>query len=84
MKKLSFLIMKDKYPWLIQTGICQCGHSYEEHHLSVIMNEDTMREIAAINPEHPPYLPGECEHFGFNECGGRDRDGNEHCYQYKE
>ena len=31
---------------------------------------------------HPPYIPQECEYYGSNEMGGRDKDGNDHCHGY--
>ena len=57
-----------------RTGICVCGHSWEDHHLGVTMN-----------PDYPePYLPQECEFFGFNEGSGLDAAGKEHCWQYRD
>jgi hypothetical protein len=60
---------------IIYSGICLCGHSYEEHHLGVVANP----EAAAVIGD---YLPQECEFFGFNENGGLDENGNEHCRHY--
>lgn len=71
--------MKPKYRWQIVSGMCVCGHSYEDHHLGFIMNEDTLRDLPA---DHPLYLPQECEFFGCNEGGGLDEEGNDHCQQY--
>jgi hypothetical protein len=59
-------------------GICRCGHSWEDHHLGVVMN----REYGEATGE--AYVPQECEFFGFNETGGLDADGNNHCQQYKD
>ena len=28
------------------------------------------------------YIPQECEFYGFNEMGGLDAEGNEHCHKY--
>lgn len=59
-----------------RSGICACGHSWEDHHLGVVMNVDysvATREF---------YIPQECEYFGFNERGGLDADGQPHCDTY--
>lgn len=61
-----------------RTGVCRCGYSWEEHHLGVILNEDYRRDTGEA------YLPQECEAFGFNETGGLDADGNNHCHRYKD
>ena len=47
-----------------RSGICICGHKWIEHHLSVVTNVDYLEAT------HEAYLPQECEHYGFNECGG--------------
>ena len=69
--------MTQKHKWQIISGICKCGHSWEDHHLGVIMNRPT-----DLPEDHPPYLPQECEFFGFNEMGGLDAEGKPHCDQY--
>ena len=73
-----------KYSWTIITGICKCGHSWEDHHLGVIMNDAVWTELKKTNPEHPPYVPQECEYYGCNEDGGMDEEGNPHCGGYEE
>lgn len=70
-------------PYII-SGMCVCGHSWEEHHLGVIMNTEYMDYLDKNCPDHPCYLPGECEHFGSNESGGYDSEGEEHCHQYED
>lgn len=30
------------------------------------------------------YIPQECEEFGFNEGGGLDADGKDHCFGYRD
>jgi hypothetical protein len=30
------------------------------------------------------YVPEECEFFGFNETGGLDAEGNNHCQYYQD
>lgn len=73
----------DVKPQII-TGICKCGHSWEDHHLGMIMNKDYLDALHKIDPKHPPYIAEECEYYGFNECGGLDRNGNHHCHRYEE
>lgn len=70
-------------PYII-SGVCVCGHSYEDHHLGLIMNSEILAEIREQEPNHPPYLPQECEYFGCNETGGLDTDGNIHCDNYQD
>ncbi len=60
---------------LIYSGVCLCGHSYEEHHFSIVANSEASGTMG-------DYLPKECEFFGFDENGGLDEDGNEHCRHY--
>ncbi len=60
---------------IIYSGTCLCGHSYEDHHLGMVMNP----EAAAIVG---PHLPGECVFFGTNEDGGLDEHGEAHCERY--
>lgn len=71
-----------KWKWMIISGTCKCGHSWEDHHLGCIMNPRTLEELRKINPDHPPYLPQECEYYGCNEDGGLDSEGNKHCFGY--
>jgi hypothetical protein len=61
-----------------RSGICVCGHSWEVHHLGVIMNE------AYAKATLEAYLPEECEAHGFNESGGLGTDGLVHCMNYKD
>jgi hypothetical protein len=49
-----------------QKKVCHCGHSYEEHH-----NSGLVEGIAGV-----------CEFFGCNEEGGLDEIGNIHCLRY--
>ena len=70
-------------PYIV-SGMCVCGHSWEDHHLGVIMNEDYIDFLKKNFPDHPGYLPQECEYFGSNEQGGKDSEGNEHCWQYED
>ena len=68
----------------IISGTCVCGHSWEEHHLGVIVNPDILEEIKQNYPEHPWYIPMECEYYGFNETGGLDDEGRKHCFGYRD
>lgn len=65
----------------INSGICKCGHGWQEHHLGMIVNADAFK---ALPQGYPPYVPQECEHFGHNEDGGYDADGNDHCHGYED
>jgi hypothetical protein len=60
----------------IYSGVCKCGHSWKDHHLGVVMNEDYLTATGEA------YLPQECEFYGWNESGGLDKDGNDHCHNY--
>ena len=61
-----------------RTGICVCGHSWEDHHLGFVMNPGYF----AATKEG--YVPQECEFYGCNEMGGLDKHGNPHCDGYKD
>ena len=50
----------------------------------MICNVEYWDELHKKYPDHPPYIPEECEFYGFNERGGLDADGNKHCGQYKD
>ena len=66
----------------IISGTCVCGHSWEDHHLGMILNKPIWDEMQKRWPDHPPYVPQECEYYGCNEYGGLDAEGNPHCFQY--
>ncbi len=68
-----------------RTGICKCGHSWEEHHLGMVCNQDY---YAATGES---YVPQECEHYGCNQFGGlmpdpANPDGEwlDHCGSYED
>lgn len=73
--------MTKTYSWTIVSGICKCGHSWEDHHLSMILNPDCLKELPE---DHPPYVPEECEFYGCNETGELDEHGNDHCQNYRD
>ena len=60
------------------SGICVCGHSWEEHHLGIVLRQEYVDETGE------GYIPQECEYFGFNEMGGLDAEGNDHCSHYQD
>ena len=72
---------KPKYSGPGNSGICKCGHSWEDHHLSIVMNEQYYKETNEV------YVPEECEFYGCNEQGGKMPDEDtgmwvEHCRRY--
>lgn len=67
---------KPKYSGPTKSGICKCGHSWTDHHLSMVANEEY------IHQTNEYYLPSECLFYGCNETGGLDKDGNDHCFRY--
>ena len=69
---------KPRYSGPERSGICKCGHSWEIHHLGCVMNS----EYFELTQES--YVPEECEFFGFNETGGLDAEGNNHCQRYRD
>lgn len=71
-------VYQPRYSGPGKSGICVCGHSWQEHHLGFVLNEDYIRQTGEI------YIPQECEAFGWNEDGGLDEDGNDHCFGYQD
>lgn len=65
---------------IIYSGICICGHTWEKHHLCCVVRLEAYNWCVANN--HPPYIPCECEYYGCNEMGGRDKNGEPHCFGY--
>jgi hypothetical protein len=64
-----------------RSGICVCGHSWEDHHLGIVMNKEYRRDT------NEAYVPQECEHFGFNETGGLECVNGKwinHCQNYRD
>ncbi len=59
----------------IYSGTCMCGHSYEDHHLGMVLNPEALAVMG-------PHLPQECAFFGTNEDAGLDEHGEDHCLQY--
>lgn len=65
-----------------KSGICICGHSWEDHHLMLVARQ------AYVDATHEGYIPGECEAYGSNECGGLmpglDGEWIDHCRGYRD
>lgn len=62
-----------------RTGVCKCGHPWQDHHLGIVMNETYFKETGEV------YVPQECEAYGFNELGGLQFVGGQwvdHCHNY--
>lgn len=72
------MIYKPRYSGSNRSGICVCGHKWDRHHLGIVM------KIEYIEETGEGYIPQECEAFGCNEMGGLDKDGNVHCFGYKD
>lgn len=77
----------------INSGICKCGCDWQDHHLGMIVNADAWAAIEKWckenNRTYPPYVPQECDHYGFNEYGGmrynKETDEYEdHCHGYED
>ena len=69
------MIRPRQYSGIGRSGICICGHPWDEHHLGVKMRDLENGEA---------YIPGECEFYGCNEDGGLDADGKDHCFSYRD
>jgi hypothetical protein len=77
------MLRKPRYSGPNRSGICVCGHSWKQHHLGMVMNQDYVEETGEI------YIAQECEAYGFNEAGGLkfDKETHEwedHCHQYRD
>ena len=72
---------KARYSGPERSGVCICGHSWEDHHLGCIMRLERLWTDAGM-PEY--YVPQECEFYGCNEDGGLDAEGEPHCFGYKD
>ncbi len=70
------MVNKPRYSGPNRSGICKCQHSWQDHHLGMVLNEDYYKATGEA------YLPQECEAHGSNEMGGLDADGNPHCDGY--
>jgi hypothetical protein len=61
------------------SGLCRCGHTFEQHHTSAIVNQGV---LASLPPGHPPYIAEECCAYDFNEGSGMGPDGRDHCHRF--
>jgi hypothetical protein len=50
-----------KYSGPGKSGVCRCGHSWEDHHTSAVMSYSYLCDT------HEYYIPEECEEEGC-EC----------------
>jgi len=71
-------IWSPRYSGPTCSGICKCGHSWEDHHLGFVLNEEYYEQTNEI------YVPQECEYYGCNQYGGLDDEGNLHCGHYED
>ena len=73
-------MVNPRYSGSTRSGVCICGHSWDEHHLGFVMQQEYLEQT------REGYLPQECEHYGFNEAGGLmpnvEGDWIEHCGGY--
>ena len=63
------------YSKQLYSGKCLCGHSFEDHHGNLVMNEEAYAVMG-------PRVASECEFFGCNEDGGLDENRKSHCWHY--
>ena len=63
-----------------RSGVCVCGHSWERHHLGLVMRIGAEKTDGGDEN----YVPQECEAFGCNEMGGLDSNGDVHCFGYRD
>lgn len=70
--------IEPKYSGPNRTGVCRCGHSWEDHHTSAVLSEEYIDITGEV------YFPEECEYFGANEAGGLDEKGMAHCFAYRD
>lgn len=73
---------KPKYSGPGKSGICKCGHSWQDHHLMLVMRQ----EYVAATGEG--YGVGACQRHGVNEAEGMMYDENgmlvDHCFGYED
>ena len=72
---------KPRYSGPNRSGICVCGCSWEDHHLSIVMKKECVEATGEI------YIPDECCRYGSNEMGGRQYVNGEwidHCHGYRD
>jgi hypothetical protein len=63
-----------------RSGVCICGHKWDDHHLGVVIRPDAMETDGDVER----FVPQECEYFGSDEMGGLDDEGNPHCSRYRD
>ena len=58
------------------SGTCLCGHSWKEHHLSMVMRQEYIDATGEYE------IPGACLKYGSHEYEGLGLDGELHCAGY--
>ena len=53
-----------------RSGVCICGHKWDDHHLGGVIRQDAME------------TDGDVERS--DEMGGLDEEGNPHCSRYRD
>lgn len=65
-----------------KTGMCVCGHRWDQHHLHIIM------DCAIMDARKEGYIIGQCLAHGHNEAAGmmwNDEDEMvDHCHEYRD
>jgi hypothetical protein len=61
------------------SGICRCGHRFDEHHNAIRIGA---ARAATLFPGARPYAGEKCTHYGCNEEGGLGPDLHVHCARY--
>lgn len=74
---------KPRYSGPNCSGICVCGHSWDEHHLGIVVRPEYVQETGEN------YIPQECEHYGFNAVNGMRYNEDtglweDHCFGYRD
>lgn len=71
-----------RYSGAGKSGICKCGHSWDDHHLGIVMNKEYYEQTGES------YVPQECEFYGCNEEGGMmpnpEGEWIPHCGRYED
>ena len=72
------MIWTPRYSGPHRSGICRCGHSWQDHHLGCVLNADYLAQTGER------YVPGGCEFHDCNEGEGLGPDGEVHCFAYRD
>lgn len=74
------------------TGICVCGHSFDDHHHSMVLNPKALEELGVLYKMVNGVIGGECEATQFEgmtidgsiPCVGIIDDQYPYCISYKD